>query len=179
MVSAYTAFVNKGIRCAPLFVTKICDNEGNTIVDFQPRMNEVISEDSANKMLYMLQAVVDGGTGSRVRTRYNITCQMGGKTGTTNNNSDAWFMGVTPTLVTGCWVGGDDRDIHFDTMTYGQGAAMALPVWAYYMQKVFADKRLGYSDQDVFQFPEGFSPCPSRSSGEPIVEETDAEEIYE
>jgi penicillin-binding protein 1A len=142
MVSAYTAFVNNGIRSAPLFVTKICDNEGNLIVEFQPRLNEVISEESANKMLYMLQAVVDGGTGSRVRSRYNIHRQMGGKTGTTNNNSDAWFMGITPSLVSGCWVGGDDRDIHFETMTYGQGAAMALPVWAYYMQKVYADKRL-------------------------------------
>ena len=179
MVSAYTAFVNNGIRCAPLFVTKICDNEGNVIADFQPRMNEVISEDSANKMLYMLQAVVDGGTGSRVRSRYNITCQMGGKTGTTNNNSDAWFMGVTPNLVSGCWVGGDDRDIHFDTMTYGQGAAMALPVWAYYMQKVYADKHLGYSEQDVFNVPEGFSPCPYRGGGEAPVEESDAEEIFE
>ena len=174
-----SAFVNNGIRCAPLFVTKICDNEGNVIADFQPRMNEVISEDSANKMLYMLQAVVDGGTGSRVRSRYNITCQMGGKTGTTNNNSDAWFMGVTPNLVSGCWVGGDDRDIHFDTMTYGQGAAMALPVWAYYMQKVYADKHLGYSEQDVFNVPEGFSPCPYRGGGEAPVEESDAEEIFE
>ena len=179
MVSAYTAFVNNGIRCAPLFVTRICDNEGNVIVDFQPRMNEVISEDSANKMLYMLQAVVDGGTGSRVRSRYNITCQMGGKTGTTNNNSDAWFMGVTPNLVSGCWVGGDDRDIHFDTMTYGQGAAMALPVWAYYMQKVYADKQLGYSEEDVFNMPEGFSPCPYRGGGNTTEEESDAEEIFE
>ena len=142
-------------------------------------MNEVISSESANKMLTMLQAVVDGGTGSRVRSRYNIHCQMGGKTGTTNNNSDAWFMGITPTLVSGCWVGGDDRDIHFDTMTYGQGAAMALPVWAYYMQKVFADKRLGYSDQAVFEMPPGFTPCPYGGGGEATIEETDAEEIFE
>ena len=179
MVSAYTAFVNNGIRSAPLFVTKICDNEGNVIAEFQPRMNEVISEESANKMLYMLQAVVDGGTGSRIRSRYNIHCQMGGKTGTTNNNSDAWFMGITPNLVSGCWVGGDDRDIHFETMFYGQGAAMALPVWAYYMQKVFADKRLGYSDQAVFEVPPGFNPCPYGGGGEGEIEETDAEEIYE
>lgn len=179
MVSAYTAFVNNGIRSAPLFVTKICDNEGNVIVEFQPRLNEVISEESANKMLYMLQAVIDGGTGGRIRSRYNITCQMGGKTGTTNNNSDAWFMGITPTLVSGCWVGGDDRDIHFDTMTYGQGAAMALPVWAYYMKKVFADTRLGYSDQAVFEFPPGFNPCPYSGGGEAVTEETDAEEIFE
>ncbi len=179
MVSAYTAFANNGIRCAPLFVTKIEDNEGNVVAEFQPRMNEVISEESANKMLYMLRAVVDGGTGSRLRNRYGVNCQMGGKTGTTNNNSDAWFMGVLPNLVSGVWVGGDDRDIHFDTMFYGQGAAMALPVFAYYIKKVFADKRLGYSDQAVFDVPPGFSPCPYGSESEVSEDSGDPEEIFE
>ena len=116
MVSAYTAFVNHGIRAAQLFVTRIEDNEGNLIAQFQPRMNEVISEDSADKMIYMLKAVIDGGTGSRLRYKYNFTGDIAGKTGTTNKNSDAWFMGITPNLVSGCWVGGDDRDIHFDSM---------------------------------------------------------------
>ena len=110
-------------------------------------------------MIYMLKGVVDGGTASRLRFRYGITAEMGGKTGTTNNNSDAWFMGVTPHLVSGCWVGGDDRDIHFDNMTYGQGAAMALPVYAYYMKKVYADSQLGITQADKFDLPSDYNPC--------------------
>lgn len=161
MVSAYTTFANNGIHCYPMFVTKIEDNEGNVVATFQPRMNEVISEESAYKMIEMLRAVMNGGTGSRMRYRYNITCDMGGKTGTTNRNSDAWFMGFTPSLVSGCWVGGEDRDIHFDSTSMGQGANMALPVWAYYMQKVFADRSLGYSPDEKFDIPEGFNPCSS------------------
>lgn len=159
MVSAYTAFVNHGIRSAPMFVTRIEDNEGSVITHFQPRMNEVISDESANKMLYMLKGVVDGGTAGRLRFKYNLKCEMGGKTGTTNENSDAWFMGVTPTLVGGVWVGGDDRDIHFDTMQMGQGASMALPVFAHYMKKVFADSNLGYNEQAVFDLPVDYNPC--------------------
>ena len=128
MVSAYTTFANRGIRTAPMFVSRIEDNEGNVITSFQPRMNEVISEESANKMLVLLKGVVDGGTAGRLRYKYNFTGEIGGKTGTTNRNSDAWFMGFTPQLVSGCWVGGDDRDIHFDSMRMGQGATMALPI---------------------------------------------------
>ena len=165
MVSAYTVFVNHGIRAAHMFVTKIEDNEGNLIAQFQPRMNEVISEESANKMLYMLKAVVDGGTGGRLRYRYGFKGELGGKTGTTNNNSDAWFMGLTPTLVSGVWVGGDDRDIHFDSMAMGQGATMALPVFALYMQRVYADKHLGYNPNAVFDMPEGYNPCVIDESG--------------
>ena len=160
MVSAYTAFANHGIRTAPLYVTHIVDSEGNEVARFEPRMNEVINEESAHKMLYMLQAVVDGGTAGRLRFRYNLTGQLGGKTGTTNNNSDAWFMGVAPRLVSGCWVGGDDRDIHFNSMAMGQGATMALPIFAYYMQKVYADSQLGYSQSEQFDLPEDFDPCP-------------------
>ena len=128
MVSAYSAFANHGIRCAPMFVSKIEDNEGNVITQFQPKMNVVISEESADKMLVLLKAVIDEGTGRRIRSKFNIQCEMGGKTGTTNRNSDAWFIGFTPTLVNGCWVGGEDRDIHFDNMQMGQGASMALPI---------------------------------------------------
>jgi penicillin-binding protein 1A len=163
MVSAYTAFVNHGIRAAHMFVTKIEDNEGNVIAQFQPRMNEVISEESAHKMLYMLKAVVDGGTAGRLRFRYGFKGDIAGKTGTTNNNSDAWFMGLTPTLVSGVWVGGDDRDIHFDSMALGQGASMALPVFALYLQKVYKDTSLGYSPDAVFDLPEGFNPCTASS----------------
>ena len=180
MVSAYTAFVNHGIRAAHMFVTKIEDNEGNVIAQFQPRMNEVISEESANKMLYMLKAVVDGGTAGRLRFRYGLTGELGGKTGTTNNNSDAWFMGLTPTLVSGVWVGGDDRDIHFDSMAMGQGATMALPVFALYMQKLYKDKRLGYNQDAVFNMPAGYNPCVIDDSG---LQDTDdgesVEDIFE
>jgi len=179
MVSAYTAFVNHGIRAAHMFVTKVEDSEGNIIAQFQPRMNEVISDDSANKMLYMLKAVVDGGTGSRLRFKYGMTGDLAGKTGTTNNNSDAWFMGLTPTLVSGVWVGGDDRDIHFDSMAMGQGATMALPVFALYMQRVYKDKRLGYNEAAVFDLPEGYDPCKLDESGLQDVEGEDIEEVFE
>ncbi len=177
MVSAYTAFANHGIRCAPLFVTKIEDNEGNVIARFQPRMNEVISEESANKMLYMLMGVVDGGTAGRLRYKYDFKGAIGGKTGTTNGNSDAWFMGVTPDLVSGVWVGGDDRDIHFDSMRMGQGATMALPVWAYYMRRVYADKQLGYDPNASFDLPSGYDPCVEVADS--LDQTNGIDEIYE
>ena len=176
MVSAYTGFANHGIRCAPMFVTKIEDNEGNVIASFQPRMNEVISEASANKMLVELQAVVNEGTARRLRFKYNFKGEIGGKTGTTNRNSDAWFMGFTPELVSGCWVGGEDRDIHFDSMSMGQGATMALPIWAYFMQKVFADHRLGYTQSATFAIPNGFDPCAKDEGG---MGEYGIDEVYE
>ena len=172
MVSAYTTFANHGIHCAPMFVSRIEDHEGNVIVNFQPRMNEVISEQSALKMLDMLKGVVEHGTAQRMRSKYNVTCEMGAKTGTTNRNSDAWFMGFTPELVTGCWVGGEDRDIHFDSTRMGQGATMALPIWAYYMQKVFADKLLNYDPEAKFEVPDDFNPCAAeRDEGEYGIEE--------
>ena len=164
MVSAYTAFVNKGIRTAPLFVTRIEDNDGNVLATFSPQVNEVISESSAYKMLVMLRAVINEGTGGRIRRLYNITADMGGKTGTTNNNSDGWFMGFTPHLVSGCWVGGEERDIHFDRMADGQGASMALPIWGIYMNKVYADKTLGYSQEEKFDIPDEFDPCKDKVS---------------
>ena len=159
MASAYTAFVNHGIRASLMFVTKIEDGEGNVIAQFQPRMNEVISEESANKMIYMLKSVVDGGTASRLRFKYNLKGDIGGKTGTTNNNSDAWFMGILPTLVNACWVGGDDRDIHFNSMAMGQGASGALPIFALYMQQIYSDEQLGYNENAIFDMPEGYDPC--------------------
>jgi len=176
MASAYTAFVNHGIRASHMFVTRIEDGEGNIIAQFQPRMNEVISEESAHKMLYMLKAVVDGGTAGRLRFKYNLKGEIGGKTGTTNNNSDAWFVGLTPTLVSACWVGGDDRDIHFDSMDMGQGATMALPIFAYYMQQVYADPQLGYNENTPFDLPEGYDPC---SFVEDALGENEIEEIFE
>lgn len=169
MVSAYTAFPNRGIRVAPLLVTRIEDNEGNVLATFSPEMNEVISTSSAYKMLVMLRAVINEGTGGRVR-RLGVKADMGGKTGTTNYNADGWFMGFTPSLVSGCWVGGEDRDIHFDTMLHGQGASMALPIWTKYMNKVYADKTLGYDETETFQLPENYDPC--KDNGE-VYEEVD------
>lgn len=159
MVSAYTTFANNGIRIAPTFVTRIEDNEGNVVAKFEPRMSEVINSESAYKMLVELMAVVDEGTAGRLRFKYNIEGEIGGKTGTTNNNSDAWFIGFTPQLVSGVWVGGEDRDIHFDSMRMGQGATMALPVWAYYMKKIYRDKTLPYDSTATFDVPEDFDPC--------------------
>ena len=176
MVSAYTTFANHGIRTAPMFVSRIEDNEGNVITNFQPRMNEVISEESANKMLVLLKGVVDGGTAGRLRYKYNFTGEIGGKTGTTNRNSDAWFMGFTPQLVSGCWVGGDDRDIHFDSMRMGQGATMALPIWAYFMKKVYRDKTLPYDSNAKFDLPEGFDGCSHNAEDDM---EYGIEEVYE
>ena len=178
MVSAYTAFANKGIRVAPLFVTRIEDSDGNVISTFAPQMEEVISASSTYKMLVMLRAVINEGTGGRVR-RYGITADMGGKTGTTNDNSDAWFMGFTPSLVSGCWVGGDERDIHFGRMTYGQGAAAALPIWAMYMKKVYEDPTLGYDQQERFKLPEGFDPCAgSETPDGEVIEEGGLDDLF-
>lgn len=160
MVSAYTTFANKGIRVEPMYVTQIEDLYGNTIANFNPQMSEVLTEDASYKMLHMMRSVMDGGTGSRVRYRYGIKAPMGGKTGTTQNNSDGWFMAFTPSLVSGCWVGGEDRSIHFDRLQEGQGASMALPVYGLYMQKVYADKSLGYSQDENFEVPEQYAnPC--------------------
>mgnify|MGYP003085669355 FL=1 len=176
MVSAYTAFVNNGIHISPLFVTRIEDNQGNVIARFQPRMNEVINAESANKMLVLLQAVVNEGTAGRLRYKFGLKNEIGGKTGTTNRNSDAWFIGFTPQLVSGCWVGGDDRDIHFDSTSMGQGATMALPIWAYFMKKVYADKELGYDINATFDLPANFDPCYNSEQG---YDEFGIDEVYE
>ena len=178
MVSAYTAFANRGIRVAPLFVTRIEDSDGNVISTFTPQMEEVISASTAYKMLVMLRAVINEGTGGRVRRLGVPTADMGGKTGTTNENSDGWFMGFIPSLVSGVWVGGEDRDIHFDGMTYGQGASLALPVWAKYMKKVFDDKSLGYDEKDRFKLPEGFDPCAEAGSEGAVTEEPGLDELF-
>ena len=153
MASAYTAFANKGIRTAPVLVSRIEDNKGNILAEFQPRMNEVISENSSYYMVDMLKAVVNQGTGYRLRYRYGFEGEIAGKTGTTNSNSDGWFVGFVPRLVNACWVGGEDRDIHFNTTASGQGASTALPIWALYMKKVLADPTLGYSSNEKFAIP--------------------------
>lgn len=178
MVSAYTVFANHGIRTAPMFVSRIEDNEGNTIATFQPRMNEVIGAANAMKMLTMLMGVVDNGTAGRLRYRYNFQGQIGAKTGTTNNNSDGWFIGFTPQLVSGCWVGGEDRDIHFDRGQMGQGATMALPIWAIFMKKVYADRSLGIDPMAKFDFPEDYNPCGKKAEEDDFTE-NGIDEVFE
>ena len=179
MVTAYTAFSNKGLRVDPIYVTKITDNNGNIISEFTPQYTEVMSQEAYFKMVNILQNVINSGTGSRLRRApYNITAVMGGKTGTTNYNADGWFMGFTPNLVSGVWVGGDERYIHFNRMAQGQGAAMALPIYGLYMKKVYADKSLPYSQ--TLQFPEppaGFSPCYKESYGDAPAAEAPVEAI--
>lgn len=172
MVSAYTVFSNKGIRFEPLVVTHIEDSRGNIIATFTPSMNEVLTEDATYKTLGMLRAVMDGGTGGRIRFRYGVRAPMGGKTGTSQNHSDGWFIGFTPSLTVGCWVGGEDRSIHFDHMSEGQGAAMALPVFGLFMQKIYANKTLEYSKAENFEVDKNFSPCKETDNFRPVRTET-------
>ena len=183
MVTAYTAFANKGMKVDPIFVTAIADSNGNIISEFTPHHEEVISEDAYYKILSMLMNVVDGGTGARLRRApYNITAQMGGKTGTTNYNADGWFMGFTPQLVAGAWVGGEERFIHFNNMGYGQGAAMALPIYGLFMKKVFADKSLPYTQDVRFEFPAGVNLCGSDFTGdEEAIDEVESsiEDVFD
>ena len=151
MVGAYTAYANHGMRSEPLYVTSICDANGNVISEFSSNHTEVISEAAYAKILSMLLNVVDSGTANRLRRPpFNIMGQMGGKTGTTNYNSDAWFMAFSPELVNGAWVGGDERFIHFNSMASGQGAAAALPIVGKYLRKVYNDKSLPYSENATF-----------------------------
>ena len=180
MVSGYTMFANKGTRALPLLVTRIEDADGNVISSFNPRVKSAISEEACYKMIHMLRGVVNSGTAGRLRYSsrpYKFTADICGKTGTTNSNADAWFMGVVPKLVVGCWVGGDDRDIHFNNMSYGQGAAAALPIYGNFMLKVFNDKSLGISQDDTFDIPEGFDFCKDELSG--LEAATDDEEETE
>ena len=170
MVSGYTTFVNDGVRVDPILVTQIEDMHGNIVATFTPKMTEVLTADAAHKMLYMLQNVINGGTGGRLRSSFGLQMPLGGKTGTTQNNSDAWFMGFTPDLVAGCWVGGEERSVRFNTMTFGQGAAAALPIFGKFIKKVYSDHNLGYLGNIPFQLPEGFSPCGDAGSSDEAVE---------
>ena len=169
MTGAYSAFANKGIRAVPLYVTRIEDSYGNEVANFSPDLREVFSEMTSVKMLDMLRGVMDGGTGGRIRFKYGIKAPMGGKTGTTQNNSDGWFMAFTPKLVAGTWVGGEDRSIHFDRTANGQGASTALPIFGLFMQKVYADETLGYSTNDQFTKAKGDpDPCSGTASDDLI-----------
>lgn len=171
MVAAYTAFPKKGVRRNPIFITRIEDSDGNVVAEFMPRVKEVISEEAAYKMVTLMRGVMDGGTGIRMRYKYNINAPMGGKTGTTNDNSDGWFIGYTPSLSFGAWVGGEERDVHFNSMALGQGANAALPIVANFLKKVYADSHLGYSEDEDFEIPSDFDPCADVLSADDIIED--------
>jgi penicillin-binding protein 1A len=179
MVTAYSAFPGRGQRVTPLYVSSISDNNGVTVATFQTRRHEVFSEDSYYKMLPILRDVIDHGTGVRLRYRYGLTAPMGGKTGTTNDNSDGWFMGFTPGLITGTWVGGEERSICFDRMAIGQGANMALPIFAKFMTKVYADPHLPYRQTDQFAYPESYDPCVSSNTSVTHHYNDDEDEVGE
>lgn len=154
MTGAYSTFANKGTASRPQYLLRITDNKGAVLQEFTTRHTEVIPEQVAYVMTKMLENVVNFGTAQRLRFKYNITSEIGGKTGTTQNNTDGWFMGITPQLVAGCWVGGDDRIIRFKSMFYGQGASMALPVYAYFLKDCYADKSLNISPDAKFAPPD-------------------------
>jgi len=148
MVGAMNTFANKGIYIEPIFITKIEDKFGNIIEKFSPKQIEAMSEETAYLMTDMMKGVTKYGTGRRLRLTYGFTNPIAGKTGTTQNQSDGWFMGITPDLTSGVWTGCEDRAAHFRTITLGQGTNMALPIWALYMKKVYADSTLHYSTGD-------------------------------
>lgn len=183
MVSAYSTFPNYGVRVAPVLVTRIEDADGNVVATFMPQLTDIMDREEACKMIVMMRGVVNEGTGRRLRSTYGLQNDMIGKTGTTNSNADGWYMGVVPKLVVGCWVGGEDRDIHFSNGAMGQGAAAALPVFAYFMKSVYADASLkkdyDISTGDKFVFPEGFDECANELSGldsaETVLAEPDDE----
>jgi penicillin-binding protein 1A len=158
MVGAYGTFANKGVYTKPMYVTRIEDKNGNTISRFTPKIEEVLSEDQAYLMLNLLQGVILHGTGNNLRKDpYNLMNQIGGKTGTTQNHSNGWFMAVTPNLVGGVWSGWEDQAIHFKTLGEGSGASMALPIMAIFLKKVYADPQFGIMEADEFERPANFN----------------------
>jgi len=154
MVAAFSIFPNKGVYNDPLIVTEIKDKYGNILAQFYPRSKEVITERTAYLMCNLLENVVNKGTGIRLRYKYQLVADMGGKTGTTQSHADGWFMGITPELVGGVWVGAEDRSIHFQSLVNGQGANMALPIWALFLQKCYSDSSL-HLNQPSFEIPRG------------------------
>jgi penicillin-binding protein 1A len=173
MVGAQAMFVNQGIYIEPTAVMRIEDRNGNVIFQAEPYSKEVLNSGVAYVTLQMMKGVIDGGTGASLRGTWRkwggISAPMAGKTGTTQRNSDGWFMGLTPDLVTGVWVGAEDRHVHFRYMDWGQGAMMALPIYGYYMQKVYKSSKLKLSTSD-FEQPINYDPtlfdCDGSDGGE-------------
>ncbi|NCA80664.1 MAG: hypothetical protein EOM76_10875 [Sphingobacteriia bacterium] len=153
MTAAFSTYANKGVYVRPYYITKICDNKGNVIESFQTESREAIDEQTAYLMVRLMQGVVEGGTGSRLRYRFKMDMPIAGKTGTTQNNSDGWFMGFTPDIACGVWVGCEDRSIHFRSTNLGQGANMALPIWADFIGRCYEDKLLRLDRTKQFEMP--------------------------
>ena len=166
MAPAFNTFPSKGVYVSPIFVTRIEDNQGNVLAEFTNTRKEAISEHTAYLMANLMQGVVNSGTASRLRSTYGLKGQIGGKTGTTNDNSDGWFIGYTPSLTAGIWVGGEDRQVHFESLALGSGSNMALPIWGIFMKKVLADGSLGISEMDRFVEPAGMVMDLSCSGGD-------------
>ena len=154
MVGGYGCFANRGTYNKPYYISRIVDARGVILDEFKPSPKPVLNELVAFTMVKLLEGVVNFGTAANMRYGFKINSEMGGKTGTTQNNTDGWFMGITPQLAAGVWVGGEDRIIRFQSMYYGQGAHMAMPTWAYFLQKVYADPSLGISPDAKFDKPE-------------------------
>ena len=159
MIGAYTMFPSQGIHTEPFYITKIEDKNGMLLKNFTPMQKEIINANTAYRMIKLMRGVVDFGTGRRMRYRYNIKSDIAGKTGTTNKQADAWFIGYTPQLIAGAWVGCDDRSFSFNSEALGQGSAAALPIWAYFFRRVYADKALNINPAAVFKAPENFDDC--------------------
>ncbi len=155
MVAAYNTFPSQGVYISPIFVTRIEDNMGNVLADFTTRKREAISEHTAYLMANLMQGVVNSGTAIRLRFKYGLKGEIAGKTGTTNDQSDGWFIGYTPSITAGAWVGAEDRQVHFESLSLGGGSNMALPIWGIWMKKVLADKTLNISETDRFIAPPG------------------------
>ena len=155
MVAAYNTFPSKGVFVTPIFVTRIEDNDGNLLGEFNNLKREAVSDYTAYLMANLMQGVVNSGTGVRLRAKYGLKGEIAGKTGTTNDQSDGWFIGYTPSLTAGVWVGAEDRQVHFESLSLGGGSNMALPIWGLFMQKVRADGTLGVSETDRFMAPPG------------------------
>lgn len=154
MVGAYTTYANSGVFTKPKFIARIEDKSGNLIKSYYAEKREALGQETAHVMLKMLQHVVNDGTAIRLRYRYNIEGEIGGKTGTTQNQSDGWFIGFTPELVGGAWVGGEDRFMRFKSLKYGQGASLALPIWAKFFKRIYNDQSLKYSPEATFDKPD-------------------------
>lgn len=179
MVAAYSIFANKGVYNTPVLVSRIEDKYGNTLATFSAESREVITAQTAYLMCNLLEGVVNRGTGIRLRTKYGFTNPMGGKTGTTQQHADGWFMALTPDLVGGVWVGAEDRSIHFQNLKYGQGANMALPIWAIFLEKVMKDRKLDFSDRP-FERPAGVYKNLNCEEEEPVQDSVRSrEEEYE
>ena len=157
MVGAYNTYPSRGVHVDPIFVTRIEDNMGNVLSEFNARKREAISEQTAYLMVNLMQGVVNDGTAMRLRWKYGIKGELAGKTGTTNDQADGWFIGYTPKLTGGVWVGAEDRQVHFESLALGGGSNMALPVWGIFMNKVLKDGTLGISEQDKFIAPVGMT----------------------